>query len=153
MKKFVAIFGIILGCFAASSSDAATIPAGTALTVRTTSQIASSNSASRNFTARLDQDVVADGTTVLKAGTEVTGRIQSSRSSSRPAGRGSAPLSLQLTSISVNGRSVAIRTDSVQPPATATQTAQQMRRGVVAGDMLVTRGTTMQFQLTRAVSL
>ena len=153
MNKFIAVFGIILTCFAASSSNAATIPAGTALTVRTTSQISAGNSAGRTFTARVDQDVVVNGATLLRAGADATGRIQSAGSSSRPAGGRSAPLSLQLTSISVNGRSVAIRTDSVQPPATATQSSQQMRRGVVAGNMLVTRGTTMQFQLTRAVSL
>lgn len=153
MNKFIAVVGIILACFAASSSDAATIPAGTALTVRTTSQISERDPVGRTFTARVDQNVVANGATVLRAGTQVTGRIRASRSSSRP-GRGSAPLSVALTSISVNGRSVAIKTNSVQPQgATTAQTAQARSRGVTAGNLLVTPGTTMQFQLTSAVSL
>ena len=156
MKKFMAVIGITLACFAASSSDAATIPAGTALTARTTSQISERDPVGRTFTAQVDQNVVvngAPGATVLRAGTNVTGRIRASRSSSRPGG-GSAPLSVALTSISVNGRSVAIETGNVQPQgATTAQTAQMRSRGVTAGNVLVTPGTRMQFQLTRAVSL
>lgn len=150
MKKFIAVIGIILACFAASSSDAATIPAGTTLAVRTASSISSRDPAGRTFTARLDQDVVVNGTTLLRAGTNVSGRIQSSRSST--SRHRSAPLSLQLTSISVNGRSVAIRTNSVQPEATAT-TAAQRRHGFTAGETVVTPGTQMQFQLAQAVAL
>jgi hypothetical protein len=153
MKKFIAVIGLILASFAASSSHAATIPAGTALTVRTTSQISERDPVGRTFTARVDQNVVVNGATVLTAGTSVTGRVQASRSSSRP-GRGSAPLSLALTSISANGRSVAIKTNSVQPQgATTAQTAQARRRGVTVGTVLVTPGTRMQFQLARAVTL
>ena len=153
MKKFMAVIGITLACFAASSSDAATIPAGTALTVRTTSQISERDPVGRTFTAQVDQNVVVNGATVLRAETNVTGRIRASRSSSRPGG-GSAPLSVALTSISVNGRSVAVETGNVQPQgATTAQTAQMRSRGVTAGNMLVTPGTRMQFQLTRAVSL
>src|SRR6516164_4509724 len=129
MKKFIAVIGMIFASFAASSSHAATIPSGTALTVRTTSQISERDPVGRTFTARVDQNVVVNGATVLRAGTNVTGRIQASRSSSRP-GRGSAPLSLALTSISVNGRSVAITTKSVQPQGVTTaQTAQARSRG------------------------
>ena len=152
MKKFMAAIGLTLACFAASSSDAATIPAGTALTVRTTSQISERDPVGKTFTAQVDQNVVVNGATVLRAETNVTGRIRASRSSSRPGG--SAPLSVALTSISVNGRSVAIETGNVQPQgATTAQTAQMRSRGVTAGNVLVTPGTRMQFQLTRAVSL
>jgi hypothetical protein len=150
MKKFIAVIGIILASFAASSSDAATIPAGTTLTVRTASSISSRDPAGRTFTARLDQDVVVNGTTLLRAGTNVSGRIQSSRSST--SRHRSAPLSLQLTSISANGRSVAIRTNSVQPEAPAT-TAAQRQHGFTAGETVVTPRTQMQFQLAQAVSL
>jgi hypothetical protein len=59
-----------------------------------------------------------------------------------------------LTSILVNGRSVAIKTNTVQPQgATTAQTAQARSRGVTAGNLLVTPGSRMQFQLTSAVSL
>jgi hypothetical protein len=153
MKKFIAVIGIILALFAASASHAATVPAGTALSVRTTSQISERDPVGRTFTAQVNQNVAVNGATVLRTGTNVTGRIQASRASSRP-GRGSAPLSIALTSISVNGRSVAIKTNNVQPQgATTAQTARARSRGVTVGNILVTPGTTLQFQLTRAVTL
>jgi hypothetical protein len=52
----------------------------------------------------------------------------------------------------MNGRNVAIRTNSFQPEATAT-TAAQRRHGFTAGETIVTPGTRMQFQLTQAASL
>jgi hypothetical protein len=153
MKKFIAVIGIILALFAASASHAATVPAGTALSVRTTSQISERDPVGRTFTAQVNQNVAVNGATVLRTGTNVIGRIQASRASSRP-GRGSAPLSIALTSISVNGRSVAIKTNNVQPQgATTAQTARARSRGVTVGNILVTPGTTLQFQLTRAVTL
>jgi hypothetical protein len=154
MNHFKIIAGIatICVCAAASSLSAATIPAGTALTVRTTSQISERDPVGRTFTGQVDQDVVVNGATVLKAGTGVTGRVTASRASSRP-GRGSAPLSVALTSLTVNGGNVAIKTHSVQPQgATTAQTAQMRSRGVTAGNVLVTPGTTMQFVLAQAAT-
>ena len=143
----------ICACVVASSLSAATIPAGTALTVKTTSQISERDPVGRTFTGQVGQDVVVNGATVLKAGTTVTGKITASRASSRP-GRGSAPLSVALTSIRANGSSVPVKTGSVQPQgATTAQTAQMRSRAVTAGSILVTPGTTMQFVLSQAVSL
>src|SRR5215469_12221042 len=101
-SKFVAGIAAICACAAASSLSAATIPSGTTLNVKTTSQISERDPRGRTFTGQLDQDVVVNGTTVLRAGTAVTGRITASRASSRP-GRGSAPLGVALTSIKANG--------------------------------------------------
>ena len=151
--KFTAGIVAICACVAASSLSAATIPAGTSLTVRTTSQISERDPVGRTFTGQVDQNVVVNGATVLKAGTGVTGKITASRASSRP-GRGSAPLGVALTSITANGSNVAIKTHSVQPRgATTAQTAQMRSRGVTAGNVLVTPGTTMQFVLSKAVTL
>src|SRR5499427_2364005 len=145
--KFIAGIATICACAAAPSLSAATIPAGTSLTIKTTSQISERDPKGRTFTGTVDQDVVVGGATVLKAGTPVTGKITASRSSSRP-GRGSAPLGVALTSIKANGRSVAIQTASVQPQgATTAQTARMRSRGVTAGSILVNPGTTMQFVL------
>ena len=115
MNHFKIITGIattICAYVVASSLSAATIPAGTAVSIRTTSQISERDPVGRTFTGRVDQDVVVNGATVLKAGAAVTGRVTASRASSRP-GRGSAPLSVALTSITANGGSVAIKTGSV----------------------------------------
>ena len=151
-SKFIAGMAAICACVAASSLSAATIPAGTTLAIKTTSQISERDAVGRTFTGQIDQDVVVSGATVLKAGTKVTGRVTASRASSRP-GRGSAPLSVALTSIIANGGNVAIKTDSVQPQgATTAQTAQARSRGVTVGNVLVTPGTTMQFVLSEAVT-
>ena len=151
--KFITGIAAICACAAASSLSAATIPAGTTLNVKTTSQISERDPKGRTFTGQLDQDIVVNGTTVLKAGMGVTGKITASRASSRP-GRGSAPLSVALTSIKANGNTVAVKTASVQPQgATTAQTAKMRSRGVTAGNILVTPGTTMQFVLSQAVTL
>ena len=151
--KSVAGIATICACIAASSLSAATIPAGTSITVKTTSQISERDPVGRTFTGQVDQDVVVNGATVLKAGTAVTGRVTASRASSRP-GRGSGPLSVALTSIRANRSNVAIKTGSVQPQgATTAQTAQMRSRGVTAGSILVSPGTTMQFVLSRAVTI
>src|SRR5215471_7501938 len=112
--KFTAGIVAICACVAASSLSAATIPAGTSLTVRTTSQISERDPVGRTFTGQIAQDVAVNGATVLRAGTAVTGRITASRASSRP-GRGSAPLGIALTSIKAHGSTVAVKTASVQP--------------------------------------
>ena len=151
--KFIAGIATICACAAASSSSAATIPAGTSLTIKTTSQISERDPVGRTFTGTVDQDVVVNGATVLKAGTAVIGKVTASRASARP-GRGSAPLSVALTSIKANGSTVAVKTASVQPQdATTAQTAQMRSRGVTAGSILVTPGTTMQFVLSQAVTI
>src|SRR5262245_60376839 len=154
--KFTAGIPIACICLAAcstsgpmgSSTAHGTLPAGTSLSVRTTSQISERDPVGRTFTGQLDQNVG----TVLKAGTGVTGTVTASRASSRP-GRGSAPLSVALSSISVNGGNVAIKTHSVQPQgATTAQTAEARSRGVTAGNIVVTPGTTMQFVISQAVT-
>ena len=152
-SKVIAGIAAISACVAASSLSAATIPPGTSISVRTTSQISERDPVGRTFTGQVAQDVVVNGATVLKAGTAVTGKITASRASSKP-GRGSAPLAIALTSIKANGRTVAIKTASVQPQgATTAQTAQMRSRGVTAGNILVTPGTTIQFVLSQAAAL
>jgi hypothetical protein len=102
----------------------------------------------RTFAAQLDQDVAVKGEVAVKAGTKAFGRIKSSRANPRK----SEPLTLELTSISVNGRNVSIKTNSVQPGSPA-RTAQQARHGFTAGTLVVSPGTKMQFQLAQAATL
>jgi hypothetical protein len=146
--KFIAIIAVTCACFTASSLNAATIPAGTTLAVRTTSSISSQDPVGRTFAVQLDQDIAVKGKIVVKAGTKAFGKIKSSRANPRK----SEPLTLELTSISVNGRNVAVKTNSVQP-GSPQRTAQQARHGFTAGTLVVSPGTKMQFQLTRAVTL
>ena len=146
--KFIRVIATVCACFAASTLNAATIPAGTVLDVKTASSISSQDPAGRSFAAKVDQDVAVKGAVVLKAGTKAFGKIKSSRANPRK----SEPLTLELTSISVNGRNVAVRTNSVQP-GNPPRTGRQARYGHTAGTLTVTPGTKMQFQLAAPLNL
>jgi hypothetical protein len=145
--KFTTIIALTCACVAASSLNAATIPAGTTLNVSTASSISSQDPVGRTFAAKLDQDVAVKGTVLLKAGTKAFGKIKSSRANARK----SEPLTLELTSISVNGRDVAVKTNSFQP-GTPPRTARQARHGHTAGTLVVSPGTKLQFQLEQAAT-
>jgi predicted acyltransferase (DUF342 family) len=146
--KFLAVISIACVCFAASSLNAATVPAGTTLAVQTASSLSSQDPVGRSFAAKLDKDVAVKGQVLLKSGTKAFGKIKSSRANPRKNER----LTLELTSISVNGRNVAVKTNSVQP-GSPTRTGRQARYGHTAGTLTVTPGTKMQFQLLQAVTL
>ena len=146
--KFITIIVIMCGCFAAASLDAATIPAGTTLNVSTVSSISSQDPVGRTFAVQLDQDITVKGSVLLKAGTKAFGKIKSSRANPRK----SEPLTLELTSLSVNGRNVAVKTNSFQP-GSPTRTARQAQYGHTAGTLVLSPGTKMQFQLAQAVTL
>ena len=145
--KFIPLIAITCACFVASFLNAATIPAGTTLNVSTASSISSQDPVGRTFEAKLDQDVAAKGTVLLKAGTKAFGKIKSSRANPRK----SEPLTLELTSISVNGRNVAVKTNSFQP-GSSPRTGRQARHGHTAGTLVITPGTKMQFQLIQPVT-
>jgi hypothetical protein len=133
---------------AAQSSFSATIPAGTTLTVNTVSLVTSQDAVGSSFEAKLAQDVSVKGSVLLRAGTKVFGKIRSSRRNPRKSG----PLTVELASVSVNGRNVAVKTNSVQPGGPP-QTARQAQYGHTAGTTVVNPGSKMQFQLLQAVTL
>src|SRR5947207_13807965 len=100
--KFITVIATVCVCFAASSLNAATIPAGTTVTVTTVSLVTSKDVAGRSFEAKVAQDVSVKGSVVLKAGTKAFGKIKSSRANPRK----SEPLTVELASGSVNGLNV-----------------------------------------------
>jgi hypothetical protein len=91
---------------AASFSVAATIPAGTPLIARTVEPISSHERVGAPFKAELEQDVVIKGKVLLRAGTPVTGVVETSLGT-RPS---SSALTVNLTAISIDGRSVPVHT-------------------------------------------
>jgi len=147
-NKLTTIIALTCASVAASSLNAATIPAGTTLNVSTASSISSQDPRGRTFAAKLDQDVAVKGTVLLKAGTKAFGKIKSSRANPRK----SEPLTLELTSISVNGRNVPIKTNSFQP-GSSPRTGRQAFYGHTAGTLVVNPGTKMQFQLAAPLNL
>ncbi|HEX4706905.1 MAG TPA: hypothetical protein VH229_04165 [Candidatus Udaeobacter sp.] len=146
--KLTLVVALSCGYFAPSVLNAATIPAGTTITVNTVSLVTSQDVVGRSFEAKLAQDVSVKGNKVLRAGTTAFGKISSSRANPRR----SEPLSVELASIEVNGRKVPVKTSSVEPHGPP-QTARQARYGHTAGTTVVNPGTKMQFQLLQPVTL
>ena len=146
-RKLLLLLAIVT-VYPVANSFAASIPAGTTLTVTTVSPITSKDVVGRSFEAKIAQDVSIKGNILLKAGTKVFGKIKSSRYNPRR----NEPLTVELSSVSVNGRNVAVKTNSVEP-SSPVRTARQARYGHTAGTLTVTPGTKMQFQLLQPVTL
>ena len=149
MTKKTFILIAISTCAWIASSFAATIPGGTTLVVRTIDTISSHDKVGRTFTAQLDQDVAVKGKAVLRAGTKVLGRIETSRGNRRV----SNPLTVNLTGVSVNGRTVPIKTVSGFQPEPKSVTARQAAAGISVGSYVVPPGTKMEFRLAQPLSL
>jgi hypothetical protein len=147
-NKFILLIVTWCAWVSAASLNAATIPAGTVLDVKTASSISSQDPAGRTFAAQLDQDVVVKGQVLLKAKTQAFGKIKSSRANPRK----NEPLTLELTAVSVNGHNVSVKTNVVQP-GSSPRTGRQARYGHTAGTLTITPGTKMQFQLAAPLSL
>ena len=144
--KAIAVIAIVF--VAISFVNAATIPAGTTLTVSTVSQFSSKTVVGRSFEAKLAQDVSINGRVVLKAGTKTFGKIATSRYNPRK----NDPLTVELTSVSMNGRNVPVKTNAFQPGSSPV-TARQAHYGHTAGTLLINPGTLMQFQLLQPATL
>jgi hypothetical protein len=146
--KIILLIAVICGCIAVSSTNAATLPAGTTITVSTVSAFSSKTVVGRTFEAKLAQDVSVKGHVLMKAGSKVFGKIASSRYNPRK----NNPLTVELTSVSVNGRNVAVKTNTFQP-GNPPVTGRQAQYGHTAGTLMITPGTLMQFQLLQPVTL
>ena len=146
--KLVAVIAAICACVAASSVNAATIPAGTTITVSTVSLITSQNAVGSTFEAKVAQNVSVKGSVVLKAGTKAFGKVSTYRRNPRK----SEPLSVELTFVEMSGRRVPVRTNTAEPHGPP-QTARQAQYGHTAGTTVVNPKTTLQFQLLQPVTL
>jgi len=87
-----------------------TIPAGTQLTVRLNEPLDSEkNQVGDEFHGSLGSPIVVDDQTVIPLGADVTGRVAAVQSAGRFAG--SSLLTLELTSLSINGRTYNLQTN------------------------------------------
>ncbi len=146
-KTFILI--AIASCAWVATSFAATIPAGTTLVVRTLDTIHSNDRVGRTFKAQLDQDVAVNGKAVLQAGTKVFGRIEASGANPRQ----STPLTLNLTGVSVNGRTIPIKTVSGFQLENKVRRGRAAGRGVSVGPFVAPHGTKMEFQLAQPLNM
>ncbi len=87
-----------------------TIPAGTQLTIRLNAPLDSErNQVGDTFHGSLSNPIVLDGETVLPSGADVVGRVADVKSAGRFAGN--SVLTLELTSLSVNGKTYNLQTN------------------------------------------
>jgi hypothetical protein len=114
-----------------------TVPAGTQLTVRLNDPLDSErNQVGDSFHASLGAPISIGGETVIPAGADVVGRVANVKSAGRFAG--SSVLTLELTSLSVNGRTYNIQTNqwSRAGKGEGKSTATKVGVGTAAGAVL-----------------
>jgi hypothetical protein len=114
-----------------------TIPAGTQLTVRLDNPLDSErNQIGDTFCGSLSNPIVLDGETVIPSGAEVVGRVADVKSAGRFAGN--SVLTLELTSLSVNGRTYNLQTSqwSRAGNGEGKNTATKVGVGTAAGAIL-----------------
>jgi len=115
-----------------------TVPAGTQLVIRLENPLDSEkNQVGDSFHGSLSDPIVLDGETVVPSGAEVVGRVADVKSAGRFAGN--SVLTLELTSLSVNGRTYNIqtnqwtRTGSGEGKSTATKVGVGTAAGAILG--------------------
>jgi hypothetical protein len=109
-----------------------TIPAGTMLPLRLTSAVASDASQIEDaVSASFRQDLMLDGSLVVPAGSEVSGRVVDVERSGRVKGR--ARLAMRFNMLKQDGDEYDIRTEAVERLAAATKGEDATKIGIGAG--------------------
>lgn len=114
-----------------------TIPEGTAVSVRLIDPIDSErNQSGDHFRATLDSALTIDGSVAIPAGADVYGRVTNAKSAAHFSGR--SELALELTRISLNGKSYTLHTDqySRQGAARGKNTAAKVGTGAAIGAII-----------------
>ena len=147
-RTLLSVLAILAFALSAPQLLAATIPAGTTLVVETLDTISSQDRVGKKFAAQLDRDVVVNGTVLLRAGTKVVGKVETSRPLSGPR---SGPLALNVTAISSHGREVPIAaTQAFQPES---RRGSRGRVSITSSRFVFPHGSKMQFHLAQPLNL
>ena len=121
------------GATASKRSQSATLPAGTAITVRTTNTLSSGTvKAGESFAATLE-DPIVDGTWVIAPqGANVRGVIAYSNAGGKVKGR--AGLGIRLTSIqTADGQNIEVATTTYSVAAQSTKKQEAKKIGIASG--------------------
>lgn len=120
-----------------SPSSYVTIPTGTRISVRTIDAIDSTqNQIGDRFQASLEEPVIIDNREVLSKGTDVYGRLTEAKTSGQFTGK--SQLSLELTGVVVNGRTVPVSTGEYQlsGKSRGASTAKRTVGGAAVGSII-----------------
>lgn len=131
--------GLLAACATAIISHAVAaqsnvIPAGTAISIRTTTDIDSRNAdLTKEYQAVVDEPVVVNGTTLAPVGETVWLRIVDTRQAGAVSGR--ASLTLKLVGVNVNKQRVAVETGQLvsESKSQGGQTAKKTGIGAAVG--------------------
>jgi hypothetical protein len=118
--------------FDAAAIRTVTIPAGTRLTLRLGSGVSSRSSRIEDpVQATLARPVIIDGTTVIPAGSAVSGYVSQAERSGRVKGR--ARVGVRFTTLRVDGTRYGVRTASITRVAPGTKREDAAKIGIGAG--------------------
>jgi|SRR5690349_20383633 len=136
---------LTLSLFSIGVVQGGTIPAGTAITVKTMGSIYTKDIVGKQFTAELANDLAIRGDVIAPAGTKFIGKIVTSTKF------GNSPLSVDLTAVKGSGgKMIPVKTTGPYEP----QSAQRGRkRQVTTRDFVLPAGAKMQFHLAEAVTI
>ena len=122
-----------------------TVPAGTAMMVRTGDQVSSNDKAGRRFSATLEANLLSADEVVAKASTQVYGQVISSKKVGRGIVMQHSDLVLSLTQINIEGTMYPIQTGSFSEKST----------GIILkrGSVTIPKGTLLEFELTQPLTV
>ena len=143
------LFSICIWTAASSCCFAATMPSGTTPIVRTVNSISSHQKVGRTVKLEIDQDVVINGKVVLRAGTAASGVVETSVGDVRR----SNALTVNLTSVSVNEKTVPVKTTGAHEPQLAGTHKTGRGASVYVRDYTFPHNTRMAFQLAQPLNL
>ena len=123
--------------------SAATIPAGTILTVRTLRAVSSVDAPGTAIRTQLQQPVTVNGKIVIPAGTEIAGKVVTSARMMSTNSR----LTVNLTRVHLGHGEQPITTTGAQPLSNDLKTRNGV--GISRRDYTVAAGKQMQFKLAQ----
>ena|SRR5450432_2871401 len=127
-------------------SNAATIPAGAILVVRTLQPISSGDTRGKQFLTQLETNVTVNGKVILPAGTKVSGKVETSKRMTMSP----HPLTVNLTDVHFGGRTVPIKTTG----ACQLENFKTARGVPISGhSYVVASGRKMEFRLAAPLNL
>jgi hypothetical protein len=124
--------------------DSQTLPAGTLLTVRLSAPISQTKTgAQESFNAGIDEDIVAQGRTLIPRGASVIGRVESTRTSKLKPNRGY--LRLTLESVHLTGIDLPVQTASLF-------VRQVPQKNIAGSSVRLEKGHRLTFRLTEPLA-
>ena len=150
MKTLKLFLLLLVTALVSQLANAATIPAGTTILMRTTRNILSGDPSGSKIEGVLANNLTAGGKVVVPAGANVRGVVKSPKFN---IGSTSRPLTLRLTQIVVHGHAIPVKSEDLEVASDSPWTIGPRRVQVTAARFLLDRGTILQFHLKQPVEV